>query len=96
VQSVQVHSRCKKMNFSVRSSKHSERLSGSLLLLNAWLKNIQAFALLQPFNSSNLCNYCMAWQLHAPSFASRVAWAGPAADALISGTPAGAICALPA
>jgi hypothetical protein len=78
--------------FFIRSSKHSSRFSGSLLLLNAWLKNVQASSLLQPFNSSNTCDNCMTWQLHA----SLVPWTGPAADALLSITPAGSVCVLPA
>jgi hypothetical protein len=70
--------------------------SGTLLLLNAWLKSFDASAFLLPLNSSKVCGSCSAWELRAPARASQTTWVGPAADALMSGNAAGAVCVLPA
>jgi hypothetical protein len=72
------------------------RFSGSLLLLNAWAKTVEASALLRPFNSSILCEECVGWTLYTPERALPAAWVGPAANALISGGAAGGVCVLPA
>ncbi len=74
--------------------------AGTLLLLNAWMKRLDASELLSPLNSirnrSGACELCSTWQLRAPVRVSQTPWFGPAADELKSGGPAAAVCVLPA
>ena len=94
MRSVSVHSRCW-LAFD-HFFRFKRFLLGSLQLLNAKLKTVEASALLQPFNSSVLCEPCMKWQLKAPPRAPPAPWVGPAADALESTGAEGAVCVLPA